>query len=172
MSKPLKVIQLILIYFGVSLLLGMLFCISAQVLFRYVLQTSFPWAEEFARMFYIWLVCIMLPVIESYDDQLKVAFIFDKLPMGLRKVLFYVFNVIYIAILIGFTYGAFHAMIGSWSLTFAVTPWLKTGVEYISLLIGAPCAILFVVYRMVHVNEFLAALEGEYNVDVTNEEGN
>lgn len=62
-------------------LLFMLVCVLLQVLFRFVLKISAPWTEEFARMGYIWMVFLMLPVLESRDEQLKVTYFLIKSPI-------------------------------------------------------------------------------------------
>ena len=76
MKKLEKTIEALSLIF----LCGMLVCCLLQVLFRFVIQVSVSFTEEFSRMFYIWMVFLMLPVLEARNEQLKVTYFFDKLP--------------------------------------------------------------------------------------------
>ena len=75
-----------------AIILFLMFALCVmQVVFRFILKISAPWTEEFARMGYIWLVYLMLPVLEFNDDQLKVTYFLDKFPYRLRVVVYWKF---------------------------------------------------------------------------------
>ncbi len=69
-----KKIEKILESITAVILLVMLICCLLQVLFRFVLHISAPFTEEFARMGYIWMVFLTLPLLEAKNEQLKVTF--------------------------------------------------------------------------------------------------
>lgn len=60
-----KKIEKILESITAVILLVMLICCLLQVLFRFALHISAPFTEEFARMGYIWLVFLTLPLLEA-----------------------------------------------------------------------------------------------------------
>ena len=95
-----KKIEKILESITAVILLVMLICCLLQVLFRFVLHISAPFTEEFARMGYIWMVFLTLPLLEAKNEQLKVTFFFDKIPMAIRAVLYWVISVAYVVLLV------------------------------------------------------------------------
>lgn len=151
-------------------LLFMLVCCLLQVLFRFVLHVSAPFTEEFARMGYIWMVFLMLPVLESKNEQLKVTFFFDKIPYGIRKILYWVMSAIYVALLACMTVGAFNYFGNTTNLTFGSVKWLLMSYQYIPVMLGGVLGIVFVIYRAIHYKTVFAAEEAEYKVDPIREE--
>ena len=95
-----KKIEKILESITAVILLVMLICCLLRVLFRFVLHISAPFTEEFARMGYIWMVFLTLPLLEAKNEQLKVTFFFDKIPMAIRAVLYWVISVAYVVLLV------------------------------------------------------------------------
>lgn len=157
---------------GISavILLFMLIQVLLQVLFRKVLKISVPWTEEFARMGYIWLVFLMLPVLESRNDQLKVTYFFDKIPYKARAVLYWVMSAAYVVILAFIIAGAFRYYGQTKTMTFGSVRWLLVCYQYIPAVIGPAFAIVFIINRMVNYKEFLKQAEDEYIVDIEEEE--
>ncbi len=47
--------------FVVAAMAGMTTLIVAQVFFRYALSNSIDWAEEFARLFFVWAIFLAIP---------------------------------------------------------------------------------------------------------------
>ena len=107
MKNGLKKIADCLESISAVILLFMLVQVLLQVLFRFVLKISAPWTEEFARMGYIWLVFLMLPVLESRNDQLKVTYFFDKVPYKARVVLYWIMSLLYVIVLLCLKYPDF-----------------------------------------------------------------
>lgn len=67
-----KIEKVLSVISGLFLVAMFVLCLL-QVIFRFVLHISAPFTEEFARMSYIWMVFLMLPVLDSRDEQMKVT---------------------------------------------------------------------------------------------------
>ena len=142
----------------------LLICCLLQVVFRFVIQVSVSFTEEFSRMFYIWMVFLMLPALEGRNEQLKVTYFFDKLPRKLRVIVYWAITLLYVIFLVILGYGSF-SMIGQvHTLTFGSTPWLLMSYQYIPILFGSVFGILFVIYRALHIKTVLQEAEDEYKV--------
>lgn len=145
-------------------LLFMLVCVLLQVLFRLVLKISATRTEEFARMGYIWMVFLMLPVLESRDEQLKVTYFFDKIPYKGRVALYWVMSICYVLVLAVMIAGGVYYYRNTMTLNFASVKWLLMSYQYIPIVLGGITGILFVIRRALHFKEALAAAEAEYEV--------
>ena len=67
------------------LVLGVVFCVTANVFGRFVLNYSYTWAEELSRVLFIWLVLLGAGVGSLGNEHVAVTFFRDKAPAGLRK---------------------------------------------------------------------------------------
>lgn len=159
-----KKIEKILESITAVILLVMLICCLLQVLFRFVLHIPAPFTEEFARMGYIWMVFLTLPLLEAKNEQLKVTFFFDKIPMAIRAVLYWVISVAYVVLLVFTAYGAVRYYESASTLTFASVRWLLMSYQYIPVMIGCVLGILFIIRRAIHFKEAFAQEEAEYEV--------
>ncbi|WP_110686733.1 TRAP transporter small permease [Salinicola aestuarinus] len=88
------------------LVLGVVFCVTANVFGRYVLNYSYTWAEELSRVLFIWLVLLGAGVGSLDREHVAVTFFRDKAPAGLQKVLsllaIAIVYVVCICVLLGF----------------------------------------------------------------------
>lgn len=164
MKRVAKTIETI----SIVILILMTFSALLQVLFRYVLRISAAWTEEFARLFYIYMIFLMLPVLESQNKQLKVTYFFKKLPYIPRVVVFFITNLAYLAFLTIFFIGGVRMIRASWDLTFASLRWLNAGVQYFPVVIGAPFAALFTILRMADFRNQVN-LKDEYDLEMQEE---
>ncbi len=149
---------------AVIFLFAMLICCTLQVVFRYILKASFSFPDEFARMFYIWMVFLMLPVLESRNEQIKVVFFFDKFPYRFRVVLYWAITVLYTVVLAILCYGSWTMMLTSTTVMFSSTPWLIMSFQYIPLIIGSVFGLTFVIYRAFRIKQVMKEAEDEYTV--------
>lgn len=157
-----KKIEKIIEGMAALVLLFMLVCALLQVLFRFALKISAPFTEEFARMGYIWMVFLMLPVLESRDEELKVTYFFDKIPYKVRVVLYWVMSVIYVLLLACVTYGAWNYFGSTTNLTFGSVRWLLMSYQYVPVIFGSIMGIVFIIYRAIHFKSAFAKEEAEY----------
>jgi len=158
-----KIERVLSVTAGILLVAIFVLCIL-QVIFRYVLRLSLTFTEEFARMSYIWMVYLMLPVLESRDEQLKVTYFFEKFPRRAQAVIYWFMTICYAAFLLILTYASFLLVSKKTTVTFASTSWLKVNYQYIPILIGSVLAILFVIRRAVHMKDTLSKEKEEYQL--------
>ncbi|WP_251978656.1 TRAP transporter small permease [Salinicola avicenniae] len=67
------------------LVLGVVFCVTANVFGRYVLNYSYTWAEELSRVLFIWLVLLGAGVGSLGNEHVAVTFFRDKAPTRLKQ---------------------------------------------------------------------------------------
>jgi TRAP-type C4-dicarboxylate transport system permease small subunit len=66
---------------------GMLVLVTAQIVFRYLLQVSVPWTEEAARWFYAWQIFLGSAVAMREKLHLRVTILIDHLPAKAQRIL-------------------------------------------------------------------------------------
>lgn len=158
-----KIEKILSIISGLFLVAMFVLCLL-QVIFRFVLHVSAPFTEEFARMSYIWMVFLMLPVLESRDEQMKVTYFLAKFPQHMQIIIYWFMSLCYVIFLVLLAIGSFRLVANNTTVTFASTPWLKTNYQYIPILIGSITSIAFVIFRALHVKEVLKHEEAEYEL--------
>ncbi|ALM52391.1 TRAP transporter small permease [Halomonas huangheensis] len=88
------------------LVVGVVFCVCANVFGRFVLNTSYSWAEEMSRVLFIWLVLLGAGLGSLERQHVAVTWFKDMAPTGLRRVLsllaIAIIYVVCICILLGF----------------------------------------------------------------------
>lgn len=70
----------------VALFAAILVTMVLQVAFRYVLATPLTWTEELARYLYIWACWLGAPVAMRRGNHIVIAFVQDRLPGRLARV--------------------------------------------------------------------------------------
>lgn len=146
---------------SVILLSAMLVIVLLEVVWRYILKLPLTWSQEFARLFYIYMVYLLLPVLECSCSQLHVAYFFDRIPYTIRKYLYFITCTVYILFLAVLSFGAWKCACNSVSMLFSSIKWLKMWVMYVPIVIGALSGIVMVIYRMIHYEESLAVFAAE-----------
>lgn len=155
---------------SVILLSAMLVIVLLEVVWRYVLKLPLTWSQEFARLFYIYMVYLLLPVLEYSCSQLHVAYFFDRIPYTIRKYLYFVTCAVYMIFLGVLSFGAWKCACNSVNMMFSSIKWLKMWVMYVPIVIGALFGIVMVIYRMIHYEESLAVFAAENATDEKKEE--
>ena len=84
---------------GLGILVGLLaiavfFCVSANVFGRFVLNSSYDWAEAMSRLFFIWAVLVGGGLGCLANENIAVTFVKDSVP----KAVALIFDIIKIAI--------------------------------------------------------------------------
>lgn len=68
------------------LVLGVVFCVVANVFGRFVLNYSYVWAEELSRVLFIWLVLLGAGLGSLNNEHVSVTFFKDLAPPPVRRV--------------------------------------------------------------------------------------
>ena len=146
---------------SVVLLMLMLIIVLLEVVFRYVLRLPLTWSQEIARMFYIYIVYLLIPPLEYNCSQLHVSYFFDRIPYKVRKYVYFVICGIYVIFLGALAYGAYECAHNSAHMVFSSVKWLKMWMAYVPVIIGAVFGIIMVIYRAVHWEESLTHYAAE-----------
>ncbi len=66
---------------------GMVVIVAAQVFARYVLNNSIGWADEVARLLFVWSIFLAIPVGIPAASHIGITLLTDRLPEGARAAL-------------------------------------------------------------------------------------
>jgi TRAP-type C4-dicarboxylate transport system permease small subunit len=69
----------------IALFVAILAVMVLQVAFRYVLNAPLTWTEELARYLYIWACWLGAPVALRRGNHIAIAFVSDRMPSGLGR---------------------------------------------------------------------------------------
>ena len=64
----------------VILFIVMVLAVFCQVIMRYCFNSSLSWAEEFARLTFVWLTWIGVSIGERKGEHIKITMLADKMP--------------------------------------------------------------------------------------------
>ncbi|UTW08155.1 TRAP transporter small permease [Pseudomonas benzenivorans] len=67
------------------LVLGVVFCVAANVFGRFVLNYSFVWAEEISRILFIWVVLLGAGLSSLNDEHVSVTYFKNLVSSPVRK---------------------------------------------------------------------------------------
>ncbi|MBZ9559732.1 MULTISPECIES: TRAP transporter small permease [Modicisalibacter] len=88
------------------LVLGVVFCVAANVFGRFVLNYSYAWAEELSRVLFIWLVLLGAGLGSIDREHVAVDYFKEKAPAPLKRVFallsIAIIYVVCVCILLGF----------------------------------------------------------------------
>jgi TRAP-type C4-dicarboxylate transport system permease small subunit len=87
----------------IALFAAILVVMVLQVVFRYVLNAPLTWTEELARYLYIWACWLGAPVALRRGNHIAIAFVSDRLPPGLERLVALVTQVAALVFLIQLT---------------------------------------------------------------------
>jgi len=88
-------------------MLGMVVCVTWQVLTRYILHYPTIWTEEATRVFLIYMTFMGAGLSMLRGDEVKVTFITERLPVRFQRVLSLIMNLlsmIFLAVLLWYTF--------------------------------------------------------------------
>lgn len=77
------------------LVMGVVFCVAANVFGRFVLNHSFVWAEEFSRIMFIWVVLLGAGLASLNNEHVSVTYFKSLVARPVQKV----FSLITVAVI-------------------------------------------------------------------------
>ena len=86
--------------FNSLVLMIVLAVISAQIVMRYVFNRPLIWSEELSRYLYVWIAWIGCAYCVGTKSHISVPIFSERLPVGVRKVLTGIGNIIVIGFLL------------------------------------------------------------------------
>jgi TRAP-type C4-dicarboxylate transport system permease small subunit len=79
----------------VLILIMLVVCtVFAQIVARYILKSPLSWSEELAKLSFVWLIFLGIPLVTQSGLHIQVEYFADKLPGGLKKVNYIVMDVL------------------------------------------------------------------------------
>lgn len=131
-----------------TLFICMMLAAIMQIFFRFILKVSVPWTEELARVLYVYVTFLGLILLESENNNIKAAFIVDKLPFKQRFLLQIFINIFSIFFLVCLFIGAIIMFKNSNTMNFGTMPFLKVSVLYIPVLISCPLTAFYLIRQL------------------------
>lgn len=149
MAKLLRRLATLVEWWAVVLLVGLVVVVCLAVFYRYVLNSSLSWYDEFASYMLVWLTFYGVVVADYQRRQIGFELVVDKLSPGQRRVV----DVIAEIAVLGFACVLFYF---GWSLTSTMAdetaislPWVKMGWVNSVLPISGALLLLISATRMV-----------------------
>jgi len=107
-----------------------------QVLARTTFQISAVWSEELARLTYVWMVFLGVPVLIRESGLIRVTVLVDRVGQKISRGLRLVTDLLTLPFLVVITWGAWTNTRLNWN-TFAPTvEWLRMGYVYLVIAIA------------------------------------
>ena len=119
-----------------------------QIFFRFILRISVPWTEELIRVLYVYVTFLGLILLEAEDNNIKAAFMIDKLPFKQRYIIQIFINIFSVFFLICMFIGAIIMFRSSNTMNFGTMPFLKVSVLYIPIIICCPLTTFYLVKQL------------------------
>lgn len=123
-----------------ALLCLMVIIVFANVVSRYYLESSLAWSEEIARFMLIWLVFLGAVVAYQKDEHLGLDIFVKQLPLGMRRIVAVVIDLLVLFSLGLLVKGGFWMMTDSWAW---LSPATDTPYGKIYLIIPLTCGLMF-----------------------------
>lgn len=146
-----KILDLSLIF----LILVMVGMVVWQVLARYVLKISTPYAEELARLSIVWCVFIGSAIAVRKDEHIRVTFLVNKLPEYIRLPLFIIGSLSIIALSYIMVYYGVKHLIAVWPDHQTTSLGYSRGLFYLPV---PTMGLLFFIYSVVDIVNYIKAL--------------
>ncbi len=83
------------------ILLVMCIALALQVMFRYLFNSPLIWSEELARYLFVWITFLGAGYGVKHHLHVEMSILFNKFPLGMKKVVQLVVNV---AVILSFAY--------------------------------------------------------------------
>lgn len=138
----------------------LLVCIVAvtlvNVVMRYVIGASIVWADEVARMGFIWLTFIGAALAVATGAHLAVDTLVERAPQGLRRVLIVVANLGALAFFGLLLAGGYGQAVGNMN---QLSPALRIPLGYVYA--GVPISAILMVVNLLGAQVFISEVERE-----------
>lgn len=155
MKKIDKAINKILDLSLIFLILVMVGMVVWQVVARYILKISTPYAEELARLSIVWCVFIGSAIAVRKDEHIRVTFMVNKFPEYIRLPLFIIGSLSIIALSYIMIYYGIKHVITVWPDHQTTSLGYSRGLFYLPVpTMGA----LFFIYSVIDVVNYIQAL--------------
>ncbi|KPQ26723.1 MULTISPECIES: TRAP transporter small permease [unclassified Halomonas] len=96
-----------------AILVALIVAVSCNVIGRAVFNHSLPWADELARMLFIWLVFVGAAAAFARYEHIAVDALVRRLPMRFAHVLYFIQHLIITGLMGVMLVGGFHVMASS-----------------------------------------------------------
>lgn len=146
--RLLKRIDALLLTVASLFLAGFLVSVLLQVFFRYVLEHSLPWTEEFGVYLFVWSSFMAAAVVVGMNDHFSIPLLVDGL-RGRRRWILEVIST-FLCILFGLVM-VWKGAAWSWRMLSAYSPVLQLpqGAVYLIIPVSGLCMIAHLMARLV-----------------------
>ena len=119
----------------IILMAAMVAVVSSQVFMRYVLNNSFDWADETARLCFIWTIFLAIPLALQRGGHIVMELLVTRVSARMRDMLYRAMTVFVIGMMIIIAREAWRLMLDNWSDTIPSLGW-SGGLFFLPIVIG------------------------------------
>ena len=87
--------------------------VSCQILFRYIFNSPLSWTEQLSRFFFIWMMCLSVPVLFYKKDFMAFDLIQNKIPEPARSIIVILVKIAIVAFAVFWFYGSVTLIAGT-----------------------------------------------------------
>lgn len=150
MAKFKKAYTEILSHVGAVLLAGIVIDICVEIISRR-LNISLTWTEELARYLFVLLCFTVWPAVILRGSDIVISFLFDKMPLGTRRILLGVMHIVMAAVLVIVFYSAIRLNRVLGNVSAVSMMWLKMRYIYLIVAFDVISALVMNVIRGIEI---------------------
>jgi TRAP-type transport system small permease protein len=113
----------------------MIIIVSAQVFMRYVLNLSIDWADELARLCFVWTIFLGIPLALRRGGHIVMVLVLDRVTSGTRDLLYRAMCGLSLGMMLLITWEAWKATRESWHDVIPTLGW-SGGLYFLAIAIG------------------------------------
>jgi TRAP-type C4-dicarboxylate transport system permease small subunit len=140
----------------IALFVAILAVMVLQVTFRYVLNAPLTWTEELARYLYIWACWLGAPVALRRGNHIAIAFVGERIPSGLGRLVALVTQVAALVFLVQLTVQGGILTVKSHSVEAVTLP-----IPWSAIYVAAPISAVLMILETVRAMWLGPARSGE-----------
>ncbi|WP_231514989.1 TRAP transporter small permease [Oceanobacillus salinisoli] len=132
---------------GASLLIAVLIVLATQIFSRQVLDAPITWSEQLARFLFVYVAYFAISSEIKSDGHVRIEFFFEKLPVKVRIIVHYIFQVMMAGVLILLGYIGFEMAMRKFPVEI-----VSLNISYVYMYMALPILSLLMLYRLIEKN--------------------
>jgi TRAP-type transport system small permease protein len=128
----------------IAIMAMMVAIVSAQVFTRYLLNSSFDWADELSRLCFVWTIFLAIPLALRQGGHIVMELLVTKVAPRTRDVLYRAMSVLSIAMMAFITWEGWKLTVDNWDETIPSIG-LSGGLFFLVVAIGCGHTVLHLI---------------------------
>jgi TRAP-type transport system small permease protein len=128
----------------IAIMALMVAIVTAQVFFRYMLNSSIDWAEEVSRLCFVWTIFLSIPLALARGGHIVMELVLNRIGPARRNILYRSMSVLSVGLMALVAYDAMKLTIENWDEEIPAIG-LSGGLFFLPVAIGAAHSILHLI---------------------------